>query len=601
MVMVLVGAMLVMVPGSKEAITIDGDFSDWKDVRRYTDRTGDVNDPNLDIDKYAIKKDGDDLAVYIQVTGRMLDGNTPAKGVDTLLVMFDVDGNDMTGYLFNGMGIDQRIEVSGWNNEVNSASMNEFVSSRDQRDWNGFVSIGSVSAKSDGDAIELKASGASTWMSDDDAVFTVTLTSSEIKGDWTAFTGAKPGAVELRQTVLGQREVYLNPGERQAVLHIDVEARDVEAQLDYMTVVSVIEPAPTLLDLGRCVLYLDSNPNGVWDSSDLELANDNWGTGDDGGVSFNMEESPLPVPSGTVQRLFLVVTVGGAANPGRAVRLAIPDPWSVEAGPLPMTVISPQGLSWYIDGYDLPITIDGLFEDWHHVFEDGNVTLHEDPQGDGPRTSLDLHHYASFVDPEPNSERVLMYAETDPSDLVLLGTPIPLTQRQRPSGGGGGGGGSGPTEKAELFGDDAAQFFMRFEGAGQGILIHGIYATHVVDVRGESGLVTAASLWRYTGDSQTPWERMTADVRAAAGGNEVEASLDLSTLPEPEVMLVIVRGWDNVYDFGSPAVVDDPAGETRTDEGLGDGPLPIPEFDDLLAPVAGTLLVYGMVRRRRRR
>jgi len=195
---------------------------------------------------------------------------------------------------------------------------------------------------------------------------------------------------------------------------------------------------------------------------------------------------------------------------------------------------------------------------------------------------------------------VLFYAQTDPSDLVLRGTPIPLTQRERPSGGGGGGGGSGPSESPELFGDDAAQFFIRLQGAGEGLPIHGVHATHVVDVRGENGLVTASSLWRYTGDPQTPWERMTADVRAAAGGNELEASLDISTLPNPEVTLVIIRGWDNVYDFGSPAVVDDPAGETRTDNGPQDDPLPIPEFDDLLAPVASTLLIYALVRRRRR-
>jgi len=195
---------------------------------------------------------------------------------------------------------------------------------------------------------------------------------------------------------------------------------------------------------------------------------------------------------------------------------------------------------------------------------------------------------------------VVLYARTDPSDLVLRGTPIPLTQRERPSGGGGGGGGPGPSEPPEVFGDDAAQFFLRLEGSGEGGAVHGIQATHVVDVRGENGLVTSRALWRYTGDPLSPWERMTAAVEAAAGGNELEASLDISSLGTPEVALVIIRGWDGVLDVGSPAVVDDPAGETRTDQ-FGDGPLPIPEFTDALAPVAGTLLAYALVRRRRRR
>jgi hypothetical protein len=600
MVLVLVGAMMVMVPGSQEAVTIDGDFSDWSGVRRYSDRTGDTSNANLDIDSYAIKKDGDDLAVYVQVTGRILDGNTPVKGVDTLLVMFDVDGNDNTGYLYNGMGIDRRVEVRGWDNEVNGASMNEFVSSRDSRDWNGFVSIGSVAAKSKGDALELKATGAASWMADDDAIFAVTLTSSDVKGDWTAFAGDRPGAVEVRQRVLGQREVYLDPGSHN-VLRIDVSAYDTEAQVDYMSVGSVINPPPTRLDLGLSTLYLDSNQNGDYDSGDLQMGNGNWGFGDDGGLSFNME-NPLVVQRGTIQRLFLVVNVLDSAQQGRAVKLAVPDSWSFEAGTLPVTVAAPEGLAWYIKGYDLPIAIDGLFEDWDHVIEDGNVTLHEDELGDGPRSSLDLYHYATFIDPEPNSNRMLMYAETDPADRVLLGTPFPLTQTHRfTDGGGGGGGGPGPVEQPELFGDDAAQFFLKIEGAGEGRSVYGIRATHVVDVRGENGLVTAASLWSYTGNPEDEWVRENALVVAAAGGNEVEASMDLSSLGKPEVALVILMGWDGVSDIGSPAVVDDPAGETRKDWDLGDGPLPIPEFSDLLAPFAATLVAYGLVRRRRRR
>jgi hypothetical protein len=161
--------------------------------------------------------------------------------------------------------------------------------------------------------------------------------------------------------------------------------------------------------------------------------------------------------------------------------------------------------------------------------------------------------------------------------------------------------GPGPSELPELFGDDAAQWFLKLEGAGEGISIHGIRATHVVEVWGENGIVTASSLWRYTGETLELWERMSTMVKAAAGGNEVEASLDITSLGAPEVALVILQGWDGPYDFGAPAVVDDPAEESRTGGALGDGEVPIPEFEDLLAPVAGTLLIYGLVRRRRRR
>ena len=179
--------------------------------------------------------------------------------------------------------------------------------------------------------------------------------------------------------------------------------------------------------------------------------------------------------------------------------------------------------------------------------------------------------------------------------LILLGVLVALG-----SSSGGGGGGGAPAETPEMFGDDIAQFFLRMEGAGDGTPVHGVRATHLVDVRGVDGVLTSKTLWRYTGDTGTPWERMTAVVKAACGGNELEASLDISSLGRPEVALVIVSGWDGVQDMGSPAVVDDPGGETRADGPL-DGPLPIPEFSDVVGPVMATTLAYALVRRRRRR
>ncbi|NOQ53195.1 MAG: hypothetical protein GQ558_01165, partial [Thermoplasmata archaeon] len=583
-------------------IIIDGEFEDWKGITRFTDRTGDFTNSNLDIESYAYTDDGGDLAVNVQVRGQILNGNVPVDGMDTLIVYFDVDDSDTTGYRLYGFGIDYIIEVRGWDNTIHSASVKEFKSSRDPNDWNGFTAVGSVSAAAKGSQMEIKATNAASWMDDKDARWGMNLQTSELEGDWSPFTLRKPGAIQLRQTSMGVVGEYLMPGQQHNVLRIDLTSYDMEASLTYLTAVSAIEPAPTLLDLQRCDLFLDSNRNGDWDSGDLSLSNDNWGTGDDGGVSFNMEASPLIVPEGTVQRLFLVATVGGSANPGRAVMLHVADPWSVEAEDLPATVIPIEGRASYIDDYQLPITIDGLFEDWNSVFEDngGNITLHQDPLGDGPRASLDLYHYASFIDPEPGSDRALFYAEIDPTSKVLTGTPTPLDNLQRPSGGGGGGGGGpGPTEPPELFGYDAAQFFINIEGATPSRNFLGIQATHVIDVRGVDGEVRTATLWKYTGAVAAPWVRMVDPVKAAAGVHEVEVALDTANLGNVEIALVMMLGWDGGSDAGSPHVVQDPGEETRNDE-WPPGPLPIPEFDDIVFPAVCTLVAYTIVRRRKR-
>ncbi len=439
-------------------------------------------------------------------------------------------------------------------------------------------------------------------MDDRDARWGMNIQNSDLEGDWSPFTLRKPGALQLHQTSLGVVGEHLMPGKQVNLLQMDVTSYDKDASLTYLTAVSAILPAPTLLDLQRCELYLDSNPNGYWDSSDISLSSDNWGTGDDGGVSFNMADSPLIVPEGTRELLFLVATVGGSANPGRAVMLHVPDPWSLEAEGLPITVLPIEGSASYIDDYQLPISIDGLFEDWNSIFEDidGNVTLHQDPLNDGPRASLDLYQYASFIDPEPGSDRALFYAAIDPSSKVLTGTLTPLDNLLRPSGaGGGGGGGPGPSELPEAFGYDAAKFFIKVEGATPSLNILGIQATHVIDVRGVGGEVRIAALWKYLGDEISPWVRLTDPVKAAAGVHEVEVSLETAGLGNVEVALVMMVGWDGGSDAGSPHVVQDPGSETRNDD-WPDGPVPIPEFDDIVLPVVCTLAVFTIVRRRKR-
>jgi hypothetical protein len=521
--------------------------------------------------------------------------------------MFDVDGRASTGYSVQGMGVDYLLEVSGWENTVHHASMEEFRSSRDSNDWNGFISVGGISAKASGNRIEIEALGAASWMDSADSRFAIALQNAEIQGDWTLFTGKRPGGVQVRQIALGSEGEYMEVGTPYPVLQLDVAAIDVEATLSYLTVVSMVDPAPTLLDLGSCDLVLDSNRNRQYDNGDLNLGTDSWGTGDEGGVTFNMEDSPLDIPEGQIQSMFVIATVGGSANPGNVVKLGVKDPFDhVEAfsggRQLPVTILTQEGSSSYIIGPPDGIAIDGLFEDWQAIFDDltSNVTRHEDDLGDVTRSGVDLYRYSQFIDPEPGVDRALFYVETDPSGKTLKGTPFPLDGLIRTvPGPGGGGGGPPPPEPPSIYGEDLARFYIDVEDAAPSGSFFGVQATHMIEVRGAEGVVTSENLWSFTGTPGTPWVKESNAVLAKAGGNKLEVSLDTSGLGTAEVAVVLLTGWDGVQDVGSPSLVDDPGAGSRF-EPPGEDLLPIPEFGEIALPVVGTLLTFVFVGRRYR-
>ena len=200
--------------------------------------------------------------------------------------------------------------------------------------------------------------------------------------------------------------------------------------------------------------------------------------------------------------------------------------------------------------------------------------------------------------PASPSTRTLFYIEVDPTSKVLLGTPTPLGNLQRPSGDGGGGGSGG--EPPVVFGDDRALIYLDVEGSEPARTMYGQRVTHAIDVAGLDGVVRTVGIWKYTGATEAPWVRLDRDVRAAAGVHELEVSLDVTDLSGTvRTAVIIVRGWDGAIDAGSSQPIQDLNEETRTG-GLGDGPLPIPEFDDLVIPAVCTLIAYTIVRRRKR-
>src|SRR5437016_1867632 len=167
--LVVVGLLLMplfFVPpynGPQSPIQIDGQFSDWAGVATEAMASGGVLNPNVDVVRFGVVPNLGSIAFFVEVAGSALMGGGPSPGtMDTVRIFIDIDGSTSTGYRIDGLGADRMIEVSGYAGRVQSSTLWEFDSNRNQRDWNGWIKGTSTPAAASGSRIEAEAQ----WLAD---------------------------------------------------------------------------------------------------------------------------------------------------------------------------------------------------------------------------------------------------------------------------------------------------------------------------------------------------------------------------------------------------------------------------------------------------
>lgn len=129
-------------------ILIDGNFRDWDNHDSYVDSADDVDNPNINIVEYNLKKTGNDVNIYVEVEGDVLKG-TDAKVTDTLNIFIDSDTDASTGYSVNGLGADYMLETQGRSGRIMTSNVKVFDptyrttnrETREQNDWNGWTDL----------------------------------------------------------------------------------------------------------------------------------------------------------------------------------------------------------------------------------------------------------------------------------------------------------------------------------------------------------------------------------------------------------------------------------------------------------------------------
>ncbi|MCX8174538.1 MAG: helix-hairpin-helix domain-containing protein, partial [Thermoplasmata archaeon] len=105
-------------------IMVDGNIEDWEGIAKYTDSIP-VFNQDINLNEYGVYYENDRVYFYGRVSGSLFNGAN--GGFDALVIFVDADGNPNTGYRIENLGVDAKIEVTGYGGEIRSASVSRFI------------------------------------------------------------------------------------------------------------------------------------------------------------------------------------------------------------------------------------------------------------------------------------------------------------------------------------------------------------------------------------------------------------------------------------------------------------------------------------------
>jgi uncharacterized repeat protein (TIGR01451 family) len=396
----------ILVVPEKAAIEIDGEFDDWlglstKSSPIFVDDSEDQS-TNADINllSYRLFNQSDHVYLFAEVEGMIFNGSGE-NGLDNIFILIDRDRDPSTGYRAGGMGVDDLVHISGWNNSCGQRRLLEFIPSRSRDDWYGFGAKESVSCAVENNKLEVA-------FHMDVAVGTALLVTKDVIGNMDVGDSAMRigrGAVTLDVETVAPEVITQNEF---PVLSLDLRIQATDLT---MLTLNFSKQGNLSDDLVDVALYQDTNDNGVWEATDSLIAITNTV---EGNVSFqvNMSSNPL---EGNVS-LFAVAQLSSMPQT-HSFGLRFED---VAAN---ATVLVRRGFQTNSYVLSAPnVTVDGAFADWNTPFE---IDFDDDViQADAPNTTLneniDLRNFSCH-----RGDNVTFYLEIDRLGAMLGGDLIP--------------------------------------------------------------------------------------------------------------------------------------------------------------------------------
>jgi len=137
----------------RPTLAIDGDFGDWKDVRKFS-MYAQAASPSVDVDQWAFEIDGSKVYIYFSTAAETMS----SSAVESFYLFIDSDDTPSTGYSVQGLGADFLVQIDGWNGSVHAASLSAYdPHTTDHIDWNSWESVGGATALVAGSRVEAVA------------------------------------------------------------------------------------------------------------------------------------------------------------------------------------------------------------------------------------------------------------------------------------------------------------------------------------------------------------------------------------------------------------------------------------------------------------
>ena len=462
-----------------------------------------------------------------------------ATGYDGLYFLIDGDGDSATGLTFGDLGADAVVNVFGGNTTVAGARLYAFPTDA-ELNWSRRQASGRVDAASSAQGLEVRISSFDIARFNPDA-YRVGLYATNFEGS------------------SSRSEALLNPLGGAVVI-------------EQRPLATVVGSGPTsLLEIRIRAVGLSTSD--AWTVSSFLLTATP-------GITTSLSAESVTLSQGQPTATVTVSVAAPGFFSGDVVEVGLESAFAARP-----VFVHGEAARAYVLGTPSGIRVDGLFADWMSVdVPDTDPSPLGNPDIDISRVGAAVNGSAAYFHVSVSG--------------ILLDGAVPERHNPVRAGPGGNGSSGPPIPLPRQTGEDVLLVYIDVNASDKaGEPIGGIYADYLLEVKGHGGRVTSQSLFAWS----SRWSTLSVPaVALAKNSTDVEGSIPVSVTNETQ-MVFAATDWSGVGDMSAPVNATVLVPSTAPQLSGGGWQVNAPEFHEVAAPVAGTLLIVLVFLRRRRR
>jgi hypothetical protein len=477
---------------------VDGDFGEWAHVAKFGMQAPAAL-PEVSVEEWAVQSDANTLYMYLKTESNVVG----TSNVDSFFLFVDSDGDSDTGYLVSNAGADYMLELHGWNEKVESASLMRFDSTSDQFNWTSWMNIDSLAVATKAEKLEAMANLPAALSSG--ARF-VLLAQDNMPSQASSVS-------------------YPVPEEGGVLVIVQEPGTGVSSLNGAISAASSVSLAKLTL---KC-----EGASGKVNSISPVIA----------GASLASQITDVSLSPG--ESKIVEILIDSSLTPSQTLVSA----WVTEEGvssTFADVVVIGEPVGAYVSSPPPWIQIDGAFGDWTgHISLDTDSAPTTNPNIDVTAVgSVNTTSYAAFY--------------VSVQGQVFQGAYVPAIRGKPTSQGGGG----GPVVPHRKTGEDLLRVYIDSDISNTtGELIQRstkvIGADYLLEINGINGEVVSQSLMSYgSGD----WTLVSADIAAAADAQRIETSVPSASIGGASSFVAIIEttDWRARSDWAWTGSVPDP-------------------------------------------